>query len=133
MARIKTMTRKNAMLHFMKFHDRHRNLARNKQRQSDPSEKRAEFACELDKLFDIGAPDAIAEIQHNRLLSKVKKEEDIRFYLDQRNERQGHMSGHDKVFERKAHNQGMRQERTQHSPPVYTVHRSGYTRTTRYM
>jgi hypothetical protein len=53
MARIKTMTRKNAMLHFLRLHDKYRNLARNKQRLSDPSGQRMEFESKLDALFDI--------------------------------------------------------------------------------
>ena len=99
MARIKTMTRKNAMLHLMKIHESHRKLPRNKASSTDPDGKRHAFSTELDKLLDIGAPDAIDKIRSNRLLTKEKKEEDICFYMDQRNERLAHMSGHDKIFE----------------------------------
>ena len=95
----------------MKLHYHHRNLSRSKGRSSDPGGKRASFVLELDQLFDIGAPDAIEEIQNNRLLSKEKKEEDIKFYIDQQNERRGHMSGHDKIFEKKAVQQTQRRER----------------------
>ena len=111
MARIKTMTRQNAMLHFMKIHESHRKLARNKDRPTDPQDKRKAFILVLDQLLDIGAPDAIEEINKNRLLSREKKEEDIRFYQDQQNKRLAHMSGHDKVFEMKSQQLQQRRER----------------------
>jgi hypothetical protein len=111
MARIKTMTRQNAMFLFMKLHDKQRALMKNKGRQSDPGGKRGAFVLELDTLFDIGASDAIQEIRNNRLLTKEKKDEDIRFYTDQRTERKGHMNGHDKIFEIRALQQTLRNER----------------------
>jgi len=113
MARIKTMTRQNAMLHFMSLKDKHRKLAKNKGREGDPGGRRKEFELELDKLFDIGSPDAILEIKKNRLLSKEKIEEDIRFYRDQQTERLGCMSGHDKVFESKSCRQSERRQKEQ--------------------
>ncbi|KAG0714021.1 hypothetical protein GWK47_014949 [Chionoecetes opilio] len=96
MARIKTMTKYNAAQHFMTLHKKHRDLARNKGRTGDPGGKRSAFVLELDSLFDIGASDAIQEIERNRLLSREKKDKDIRFYQDQKTERKAHMSGHDK-------------------------------------
>lgn len=113
MARIKTMQRRSAMLLFMKLHDKHRNLMKNRSRLCDPGGKRDAFVLELDNLFDIGAADAIDEIRTNRLLSSEKKEEDIQFYRDQQTDRKGHMSGHDKIFEAGATRQLQRQERQQ--------------------
>ena len=99
MARIKTMTKYNPAQHFMRLHKKHRDLARNKSRTGDPGGKRNAFFLKLDSLFDIGASDAIQEIQRNRMLSREKKDEDIKFYQDQKTERKAHMSGHDKIFE----------------------------------
>ncbi|KAG0701317.1 Retrovirus-related Pol polyprotein from transposon 17.6 [Chionoecetes opilio] len=84
MARIKTMTKYNAAQHFMTLHKKHRDLARNNGRTGDPGGKRSAFVMELDSLFDIGASDAIQEIERNRLLSREKKDKDIRFYQDQK-------------------------------------------------
>ena len=92
------MTKYNAAQHFMKLHKKHGNLVRNKGRLCDPGRKRSDFVLKLDSFFDIGAPDAIQEMQRNRLLSKKKKEEDIRFYEDQTTERKAHMFGNDKIF-----------------------------------
>ncbi|KAK8405417.1 hypothetical protein O3P69_001753 [Scylla paramamosain] len=99
MARIKMITRQNCMKLFMKLHDKHRALMKSKGRASDPEGKRSAFVLELDSLFDIGAPDAVQDIESNRLLSMEKKDGDIRFYQDQRTERKGCMLGHDKIFE----------------------------------
>ena len=93
------MIKCNAAQHFMKLHKKHRDLVRNKGRACDPGGKRSDFALELDSLFDIGAPDAIQEVQRNRLLSKQKEEEDIQFYEDLKTERKAHMSGNDKIYE----------------------------------
>lgn len=111
MARIKTVTRQNAMLNFMKMHEKHRKLCRNRGRESDPEGKRASFCKELNRLFDIAAPDAIDEIRKNRLLTNEKKEEDVNFYTDQKGDRRAHMSGHDKIFESKSQQQSQRRER----------------------
>ncbi|KAK8394260.1 hypothetical protein O3P69_006451 [Scylla paramamosain] len=66
---------------------------------------------EMDNLFDIGAPDAVQDIESNRLLSMEKKDDNIRFYQDQRTERKGRMSGHDKTFETRSQQQVSRTER----------------------
>ncbi|KAG0725795.1 hypothetical protein GWK47_037899 [Chionoecetes opilio] len=113
MARIKTMTKYNAAQHFMTLHKKHRDLARNKGRTGDPGGKRSAFVLELDSLFDIGASDAIQEIERNRLLSREKKDKDIRFYQDQKTERKAHMSGHDKIFESRSQQQAERAARLQ--------------------
>ena len=111
MARIKTVTTKNAVRIFLKLHDKHRTLVKSRGRSNDLGGKRNSFVLELDSLFDIGAPDAVDEIRSNRLLSREKREEDIRFYADQKTERIAHMSGHDKIFEKKATQQMVRRER----------------------
>ncbi|KAG0706298.1 hypothetical protein GWK47_024335 [Chionoecetes opilio] len=113
MARIKTMTKYNAAQHFMTLHKKHRDLARNKGRTGDPGGKRSAFVLELDSLFDIGASDAIQEIERNRLLSREKKDKDIRLYQDQKTERKAHMSGHDKIFESRSQQQAERAARLQ--------------------
>ncbi|KAG0717168.1 hypothetical protein GWK47_055016 [Chionoecetes opilio] len=97
----------------MTLHKKHRDLARNKGRTGDPGGKRSAFVLELDSLFDIGASDAIQEIERNRLLSREKKDKDIRLYQDQKTERKAHMSGHDKIFESRSQQQAERAARLQ--------------------
>ena len=104
MARIKTSTRHYAMGKFKKMIEKHRNLAKSKDRKEDTNGLRKKFEKELDSLFDIGAEDAIEEIKTNRLLDEESKKEDIAFYEDQRTVRQAHMSGHDKIFKTKVLN-----------------------------
>ena len=101
MARIKTMTRPNAVITFMKIVNKHMKLLKNKGRKSDAGDQRKAFQSDLDKLFDLGAKDVIEYIQNNRLLKEESKKEDIAFYNDQRTTRVAHMSGHDKIFEGK--------------------------------
>ncbi len=84
---------------FVKLHGKHRAMMKSKGRASDPGGKKSAFVLELDSLFDIGHPDAVQDIESNRLLSMEKKDEDIRFYQDQRIERKGRMQGHEKIFE----------------------------------
>lgn len=45
------------------------------------------FKFELDLLWDIGAPDSIADIVRNRILTPAYKQQDIAFYHDQRSVR----------------------------------------------
>lgn len=112
MARIKTLTRQNAVNHFMILHQKYRNIVKNKGRDNKTEEeKRANFLKDLDKLFDIGANDAVEEIRTNRLLTVEAKGQDINFYLDQQTIRLGHMSGHDKVFENKSRQKSFREGR----------------------
>lgn len=102
MARIKTKYRHHCMSDVMKLWNEWQGLMKNKGRQSDPGNKRANFVARLDTLFDIGAPDAIEAIMKSRLLSAKKKQDDVDFYLDQKHERRASMDGHDKIFETKA-------------------------------
>ena len=112
MARIKTLTRPNAVNRFMILHEKYRKIVKNKGRNNKPEEeKRANFLKDLDKLFDIGTKDVVEEIRSNRLLTKETKEEDVNFYLDQQTTRLAHMSGHDKVFEKKSREKSFREER----------------------
>jgi len=53
-------------------------------------------------VFDIGASDAIEDILESRLLTAKKKQEDVDFYLDQKQETTASMDGHDNSFETKA-------------------------------
>lgn len=102
MARIKTKYRHHCMSDVMKLWNEWQSLRKNKGRQSDPGNRRANFVARLDSLFDIGAPDAIEDIRKSRLLSAKKKQDDIDFYLDQKKERRAIMDGHDKIFEAKS-------------------------------
>lgn len=112
MARIKTLTRPNAVNRFMILHEKYRKIVKNKGRDNKPEEeKRTDFLKDLDKLFDIGTKDAVNKIKANRLLTNEDKEEDVNFYLDQQTTRQAHMSGHDKVFEKKYTEKNFREER----------------------
>jgi len=84
MTRIKTKQRQNCMLDVMKLWSKWQSLMKNKGRLSDLGNQRANFIARLDTLFDIGAPDAIADIMNSRLLSDEKKQDDIDFYEDQK-------------------------------------------------
>ena len=108
MARIKTIARQNALTKFKSLVEQHRNLCRNRNRKEDPHQSRIAFENELDRLFDIGAKDAVEEIMKNRLLNDDSKLVDIAFYRDQQTQRKSHMSGHDKIFEKKAKNKLIR-------------------------
>lgn len=54
---------------------------------------------------------AVEDIRTNRLLTKEAKEEDVSFYLDQQTTQLAHMSGHDKVFEKKSREKSFQEER----------------------
>ena len=73
-------------------------LAKSKSRIRNVGGKRALFISELAKLWDIGANDAVATINENRLLTVSDKEKDIGFYADQQSMREAVMSGKDKIF-----------------------------------
>ncbi|KAG7178279.1 hypothetical protein Hamer_G026831 [Homarus americanus] len=69
------------------------------------------FKSQLDLLWDIGAPDAVEDIEKNRLLTPADKQQDIAFYQDQRGERKAFMSGNDKIFAAKKRKQEERVEK----------------------
>ena len=52
-----------------------------------------------ERLWDVGAVDAIEVIQKDRLLSPDKKQKDIEFYHDQQTKRKATMAGKDKVLQ----------------------------------
>ena len=83
-------------------------LCRSKNCTSDPGDKREIFRNSLEKLKDIGSPNAIQTILQNRLLSSDKKNEDSAFYEDRQGERKTFMSGMDKVFQRAVQKQQKR-------------------------
>lgn len=102
MGRIKVKTRRHCMDQLMNLFNEWRNLKKNISRQSATEiTKRDKFSQDLDKLFDIAAPDAIDEIQQNAYLTSEQKKEDIEFYIDQKTTRIAYMSGNDKIFLRK--------------------------------
>ena len=99
MVGIKTIIKHRAVTRLSRVYERWVNLKKSSSRPSDPGERRQSFRNSLEKLWDIGAPDATQCIQSNRLPSD-KREEDIAFYKDQRGERKSSMSGMDEVSER---------------------------------
>ena len=98
MARIPTMLPRNCTRKLKMLYEEWHALAKHKDRESDPGGRRAKFEDSLDKLWDIGATDAIKQILGSRMLKQQEREIDVKFYLDQRSERKGYMSGNDKVF-----------------------------------
>ena len=109
-AGIKTILKHNAISNLTKIWKNWMALKKNRGRKTDPGEKRKMFVKSLDKLWDIGASDAIEIIKNNRFLSAAKKEEDLKFYEDQQGERIAMMSGRDKVFMHKIKQKMSRQQ-----------------------
>ena len=67
-ARIKTVTKQNAIMRLKKQYEKWQQLCKNKTLLSDPGRKREIFAkVFLSKLWDIGAPDAIQTIQKSKI------------------------------------------------------------------
>ena len=111
MARIKTITDRNCEKRLEVLWNNWRSLQKHKSRMNEEaSEVKRQFVETLDKLWDIGSPDAIDEIKQNRLLPAKDKAEDIKFYEDQRGARQATMSGNDKIFFAKRALQRSRQQ-----------------------
>lgn len=83
MARIKTLTRSNAVNHFMIFHEEYRKIIKNKVRNNKPEErKRTEFL--KDKLFKYltnWLKDVVGYVRINNLLTKDTEEGDINSLL----------------------------------------------------
>ena len=115
MAGIKTIHKRSAEIRLRKDHDEWLNLSKSKTRSSDPEGKREKFITALDKLWDIGALDAVEVINSNRLLTQEKKAEDIAFYEDRKGERKAVMSGMDKVFQK-----GLRKQQLRKQPRMTT-------------
>ena len=59
-------------------------LKKQNDRQFYPSANNQKFTDLLDQLYDIGAFDAVYTIQRNRFFCEARKQEDIRFYNDQK-------------------------------------------------
>ena len=74
------------------------NLAKSKSRIRDVGGKQELFISEFDKLWDIGAKDAVAIIRENRLLTASDEEEDIAFYANQQGMWEAVMPGKYKIF-----------------------------------
>ena len=110
MAGIKTITKPNSILRLESDFAEWTNLKKSMGRPTDPGNKREKFTEKLDKLWDIGAPDAVKEIQTNRLLTPGDKQQDIAFYFDQQNERNATMSGNDKILKKKVEEKQLRQQ-----------------------
>lgn len=109
MARITTRRRDKCVEKLKQLVTEWKNLRKSKGKAA--AETVTMFKQRLDLLWDVGAADAIEEIKKSRLLSSADKEEDIKFYLDQRGARCGSMSGNDKVFAAKKRLQEEREER----------------------
>ena len=112
MAKIKTITDINCVKRLENVWKQYQLLTKTQSRPGDPENKKKNFIESLPKLWDIGAPDVVEVIMANRLLSSEKKNEDIKFYLDQQTDRISTMSGGDKVFSKKAIDQYTRQQRS---------------------
>ena len=69
LARIKTTTEQNCERRLEALWNKWRSLQRSKARETDSNEGRRKFADDLDKLWDIGDSDAIAELRESRLMS----------------------------------------------------------------
>lgn len=109
MARIKTISERGCREKLTRLWEQWRRLQKSQDRAS--KDKVEKFKSELDLLWDIGAPDAIENIQTSRLLTPADKQQDIAFYQDQRGKRQGYMSGNDKVFAAKKRKRDERAEK----------------------
>lgn len=109
LARIKTVSERGCQEKLTRLWDQWRSLQKSKGKAA--KDKVEKFKTELDLLWDIGAPDAIEVIEKNRLLTPTDKHQDIAFYQDQREKRQGSMSGNDKIFAAKKRQQEVRVEK----------------------
>ena len=116
MARIKTTSERGCREKLTRLWEQWRRLQKSQDRAS--KDKVEKFKSELDLLWDIGAPDAVENIQTSRLLTPADKQQDIAFYQDQRGKRQGYMSGNDKVFAAKKRKRDERAEKPLIKEPV---------------
>lgn len=113
MARIPTKLPRNCVRKLSKLWNEWRAIDKGKRRSKDPAGTRERFQSKLDKLWDIGADDAIEQIMSNRLLDKRDQEEDVQFYLDQQTARVATMSGNDKKFEERLQKRERRDQRAE--------------------
>ena len=80
-------------------------LSKNKNKTSSVEiNKREKFEKKLDELFDIASPNAIKDLENDRLRSSDARQADINFYLDQKSQRIGFMGGMDTVHRKSVEN-----------------------------
>ncbi|KAG7159286.1 hypothetical protein Hamer_G029936 [Homarus americanus] len=109
LARIKTISERGCREKLTRLWEHWRSLQKSRDRAA--KDKVENFKSQLDLLWDIGAPDAVEDIEKNRLLTPADKQQDIAFYQDQRGERKAIMSGNDKIFAAKKRKQEERVEK----------------------
>ncbi|KAG7178157.1 hypothetical protein Hamer_G003941 [Homarus americanus] len=109
LARIKTISERGCREKLTRLWEHWRSLQKSRDRAA--KDKVENFKSQLDLLWDIGAPDAVEDIEKNRLLTPADKQQDIAFYQDQRGERKAFMSGNDKIFTAKKRKQEERVEK----------------------
>ncbi|KAG7170893.1 hypothetical protein Hamer_G012461 [Homarus americanus] len=109
LARIKTISERGCREKLTRLWEHWRSLQKSRDRAA--KDKVENFKSQLDLLWDIGAPDAVEDIEKNRLLTPADKQQDIAFYQDQRGERKAFMSGNDKIFAAKKRKQEERVEK----------------------
>ena len=108
---IKTITQNKAVQQLTKIWNNWKVLNKSKTRRKDVGNKRDIFLGSLERLWDVGAVDAIEVIQKDRLLSPDEKQKDIEFYHDQQTKRKATMAGKDKVLQLSIQNTNERVER----------------------
>ncbi|KAG7155567.1 hypothetical protein Hamer_G030873 [Homarus americanus] len=109
LARIKTISERGCREKLTRLWEHWRSLQKSRDRAA--KDKVENFKSQLDLLWDIGAPDAVEDIEKNRLLTPADKQQDIAFYQEQRGERKAFMSGNDKIFATKKRKQEERVEK----------------------
>ncbi|KAG7158405.1 hypothetical protein Hamer_G027380 [Homarus americanus] len=109
LARIKTISERGCREKLTRLWEHWRSLQKSRDRAA--KDKVENFKSQLDLLWDIGAPDAVEDIEKNRLLTPADKQQDIAFYQDQRGERKAFMGGNDKIFAAKKRKQEERVEK----------------------
>ncbi|KAG7156396.1 hypothetical protein Hamer_G006142 [Homarus americanus] len=109
LAPIKTISERGCREKLTRLWEHWRSLQKSRDRAAKG--KVENFKSQLDLLWDIGAPDAVEDIEKNRLLTPADKQQDIAFYQDQRGERKAFMSGNDKIFAAKKRKQEERVEK----------------------
>ncbi|KAG7175687.1 hypothetical protein Hamer_G029943 [Homarus americanus] len=109
LARIKTISETGCREKLTRLWEHWRSLQKSRDRAA--KDKVENFKSQLDLLLDIGAPDAVEDIEKNRLHTPADKQQDIAFYQDQRGERKAFMSGNDKIFAAKKRKQEERVEK----------------------
>ncbi|KAG7156415.1 hypothetical protein Hamer_G006168 [Homarus americanus] len=109
LARIRTISERGCREKLTRLWEHWRSLQKSRDRAA--KDKVENFKSQLDLLWDIGAPDAVEDIEKNRLLTPADKQQDIAFYQDQRGERKAFMSGNHKIFAAKKRKQEERVEK----------------------